>query len=395
MMTLIEKEYPRLEAFYLRLHAHPELSLQEKNTSSEMAKALGEMGIKVTQGVGGYGVVGILENGRGPTLMIRADMDALPIQEATGLSYASRVAGVMHACGHDIHMTCLLGTARVLAETKNSWNGTIVFVLQPAEEKGQGAKSMIDDGLFKRFPRPDFALALHVDSQSLAGRVGYRTGYAFANVDSVDIVVYGQGGHGAYPHLTVDPVVMASEMVVALQTIRSRNIKPYESAVITVGSIHGGTKHNIIPDQIKLELTVRSYTDEVRDKILEGIQRIASGIARVHGAPKDPDIRVTESIPSTYNDPQLVARLVPVFKKELGEENVTEKDPEMGGEDFGLFGRAGVSSCLFRIGSVAAGTPPPFPSLHSSTYAPNAQATIQTGVRAMTAAALELLGKYA
>jgi hippurate hydrolase len=307
-----------------------------------------------------------------------------------------------------------------LKQTKDEWRGTLIFVAQPAEEKGQGAQAMLDDGLFARFPRPDYALALHVDSQLATGKIGYQSGYAFANVDSVDLVIYGRGGHGAYPQLAVDPIVIASEIVVALQTVVSRELKPYEAAVhqiptgfgtpqysrrsavsaavLTVGSIHGGTKHNIIPDEVKLELTLRSYTDEVRNQILEAVKRIATGIARAHRAPRDPDVQVTESIPSTYNDPVLVDRLLPIFQKTFGEAQVIRKDPEMGGEDFGLFARAGVPAFLFRIGSVSperivhSRKPEarPLPSLHSSEYTPDPEPTIATGVRAMTAAVLEL-----
>ena len=398
METLIQKEYPYLETLYRHLHAHPELSLEEEKTSAKMAEELEALGLQVTRKVGGKGVVAILKNGKGPTVLVRADMDALPILETTGLSYASRV-DAMHACGHDVHMTCLIGTARILNQYKTQWRGTLICVAQPAEEKGQGAQAMINDGLFTRFPKPNYALALHVDSQLPTGKIGYRIGYALASVDSVDIHLYGRGGHGAYPHLTVDPIVMASEVVLALQTLVSREIKPYETAVVTVGSIHGGTKHNIIPDQVKLELTVRSYKDEVRKQILEGIQRIATHIAKAHQAPKDPEVHVTESIPSTYNDPQLGEKLISCFRKTFGEKNVVEKDPEMGGEDFGLLGRAGIPAFLFRVGSVspekikASQEPksPPLPTLHSACYAPDPQSTITVGIRAMATAVLELL----
>ncbi len=387
MDALIQKEYPHLKALYEHLHAHPELSLHEEKTSGRMAEELEKIGLKVTRRLGGHGVVALLENGEGPAVMVRADMDALPLKEETGLPYASQEPGVMHACGHDVHMTCLVGTANVLSQIKNDWKGKIIFIAQPAEEKGEGAGAMIRDGLFTRFPKPDFALALHVDSQLAVGKIGYGTGYAFANVDSVDLVIYGRGTHGAYPHLGIDPIVMASEIVLALQTIVSRELKPYEPAVVTVGSIHGGTKHNIIPDQVKLELTVRSYGEEVRNQILEAIKRLAVQIARAHRAPREPEFEVTESIPSTYNDPNLVKRLVPVFERTVGESNAVVKEPEMGGEDFGLYGRAGVPSFMFRIGSVAK----PYCSLHSSVYAPLPEPTLTMGVRVMTALLLELL----
>ena len=375
---------------YRHLHSFPELSTHEEKTALRMAEEMEKAGLKVTQKVGGFGVVGILTNGTGPKILLRADMDALPIQEATGLAYASKVPGVMHACGHDVHMTCLVGAIHQLIKIKKAWKGTLIFIAQPCEEKGQGAENMLKDGLFTRFPKPDYALALHVDSQLPAGMIGYRSGPAFANVDSIDLIIHGRGGHGAYPHLCVDPIVMSSEIILALQTIRSREIKPYETAVITVGSIHGGTKHNIIPDQVKMEITTRSYTDEVREQILSSIQRIARQVAGAHQAPKDPEMKVRESIPSTYNDPELVERLVPVFQKTFGESQVIEKPPEMGGEDFGLYGRAGVPACLFRIGSISPLKQKPFSSLHSSEYAPEAEPTIKTGIEALVAAVKEL-----
>lgn len=388
-----------LDLLYQHFHSHPELSLQEVKTSERMAKEFEKIGLRVTRHVGGYGVVGLLENGQGAKILLRADMDALPITEATGLPYASKEKNAMHACGHDVHMTCLVGTAQILMQKKYEWRGTAIFIAQPAEEKGHGASAMIQDGLFKRFPKPDFALALHVDSQLATGKIGYRSGPAFANVDSVDITVFGRGGHGAYPHLTVDPIVIASETILAFQTIVSREVKPHETAVVTVGSIHGGTKHNIIPNEVRLELTVRSYSDDVRNQILAAIKRISLGIAKAHRAARDPEVRVIESIPSTYNDPVLTERIVNVFRKNFGEENITQKDPEMGGEDFGLFGREGIASLMFRIGSVSEKKieeskkpgAKPLPSLHSSEYAPDATATIQAGAGAMVTAALELL----
>ena len=354
-------DYSKLEALYRHLHSHPELSLKEEKTSEKLAEEFEKLGLRVTRCVGGTGVVAVLENGSGHTVMLRCDMDALPVTEATGLPYASRETGAMHACGHDVHMTCAIGAAEILSGMKGRWKGTLVFIAQPAEERGEGAKAMIDDGLFTRFSKPDFALALHVDSQLATDTIGYRSGPAFANVDSVDITIFGRGGHGAYPQLAVDPIVIASETILAFQTVVSREIKPYETAVITVGSIHGGTKHNIISDQVKLQLTVRSYSDEVRNHILRALERIAIQIARAHRAPKD---------------------------------------PEMGGEDFALYGRAGIPAFMFRIGSVppeklAVSREPrakSLPSLHSSCYAPDPEPTISLGVQALTAAVLELLG---
>lgn len=398
MESTPQPDFSFLEALYRELHAAPELSLHEEKTSKRIAEEFERLGLAVSRGVGGYGVAGLLKNGLGPTVLLRADMDALPLEEKTGLPYASR-NGAMHACGHDLHMTSLVGTAGLLCRMKKEWRGTAFFIAQPAEEKGEGAQAMLRDGLFTRFPRPDYALALHVDSQLPSGMIGCQSGYAFANVDSVDMVIYGRGGHGAYPHLVIDPIVIASETVLALQTLVSREIKPYESAVVTVGSFHGGTKHNIIPGEVRLELTVRSYEGEVRKKLLDGIQRIATGVARAHGAPKDPEVCVSETIPSTYNDPALVARLLPVLEKTFGKDQVCEKPPEMGGEDFGLYGRAGVPAFLFRVGSV---TPEkfaesrktggrPLVSLHSAEYAPDLRATLATGIRALASLALELL----
>lgn len=399
MERLIQKEYPALEALYRELHACPELSLKEEKTSARAAQELRRSDFQVTQNVGGFGVVGILENGLGKTVMVRSDSDALPIQEETGLPFASRNQGIMHACGHDFHLTALAGVAKFFSERRDLWRGRLILIAQPAEEKGSGAEAMIQDGLFKRFPKPDWALALHVDSQLPAGKIGYASGFAFANVDSVDLTVKGRGSHGAYPHLGVDPIVIASEIVLALQTIVSRELKPYEPAVVTCGSIHGGTKHNIIPDEVKLEMTVRSYGDETRAQILEAIKRISTETARAHKAPHDPEIKISESIPATYNDPDLVRRLVPVLKNALGDSNVVQKDPELGGEDFGLYSRAGVPSLMFRVGSVPekkfaeSRKPggPPLPSLHSSRYAPDFKPTLSTALKAMTALVLELL----
>lgn len=395
-----------LTAFYRELHAAPELSFQEEKTAARLAEELRKIGAEVTTQVGKHGVVGLLKNGPGPTVLVRTDLDALPVTEATGLPYASRVqakdkqgndVGVMHACGHDIHITSLVGTARYLAANKNAWRGTVMFIGQPAEEIGAGALAMLNDGLFKRFPKPDFGLALHVDANIPAGKVGYRAGYFLANVDSVDITMRGKGGHGAYPHTTIDPIMQAAQLVVDLQTIVSREKSPLEPAVVTVGSIHGGSKHNIIPDTCKLQLTVRSYTDKVRNSLHEAIRRKAQAVAAGAGAP-EPLIEFSDATPATRNDERLVERLVPVFQKTLGEANVVPVELSMGGEDFSQFGLAGVPIFMFRIGSVTneriaefskAGKP--LPSLHSPEYYPEPQKTISTGVSAMTAALLELL----
>ncbi|MCS1408579.1 MAG: putative hydrolase YxeP [Verrucomicrobia subdivision 3 bacterium] len=404
--------YPELLALYQHLHAHPELSFQEEQTAARLISELTQHGFKITPNIGGHGFVALLQNGPGPTILLRTDLDALPLVEETGLSYASKVrvmnefgaeVGVMHACGHDIHMTVFTGTARLLAELKSEWSGTLVMIGQPAEEKGAGAKAMLEDGLFQRFPKPDYCLALHVNAGMPAGTVGYVPGYALANVESVNIVLRGIGGHGAWPHTTKDPIVLAAQTVMVLQTIVSREIPPTEAAVVTVGSIHGGTKHNIIPNEVKLQLTLRSYSDEVRTQTLRSIRRIVRGLAQAAGVPEDrlPIIETSDQYtPSTYNDPKLVERLAKVFKTTFGEEHCRQMDPVMGGEDFGRYGRTEdkIPICIFWLGSVsqaildeAAQKAESPPSLHSSRYYPLPEPTIQTGVRAMTHAALELL----
>lgn len=402
----VGKNLADLQALYRQFHAAPELSFQEEKTAARLADELRKLGIETTSNVGRQGVVGVLKNGAGPTVMIRTDLDALPVTEATALSYASKVmvkdkngndVGVMHACGHDVHITCLIGTARYLAANKDAWRGTVVFIGQPAEEIGEGALAMLKDGLFTKFPKPDFALALHVDSQTQAGKVGYRAGYILANVDSVDITMRGKGGHGAYPHTTIDPIVQAAQLVINLQTIVSRENSPFDPAVVTVGSIRGGTKHNIIPDTCRLQLTVRSYTDKVRKGLLDAIKRKANAVAAGAGAP-EPLIEFSDATPATRNDERLVDRLVPVFKRALGEENAVPVDQSMGGEDFSQYGLAGVPIFMFRLGSISrermeefAKANKPLPSLHSAEYFPAPEPTIATGVTAMSAAILDLL----
>ncbi|MEQ9407649.1 MAG: amidohydrolase [Fuerstiella sp.] len=401
-----EANLDSLVDLYFHLHQHPELSFQEKETSQRIAQEWQSAGYDVTTGVGGYGVVALLRNGDGPTVMLRTDLDALPVKEETGLEYASKVTvaaadgsqtGVMHACGHDIHMTNLVGVARYLAQHKDQWQGTLMLIGQPAEERVGGAKAMLKDGLFERFPRPDFGLALHVAHDLAAGRVGYRSGYSLANVDSVDITVKGRGGHGSAPHTTVDPIVQAAELVVALQTIVSREIKPLEPAVITVGSIHGGTKHNIISDECRLQLTVRSYSEDVRQALLEAIERKATAVALGHRAPA-PRVKFSEGSPSLYNDDDLAARLGPVFVQTLGEDNVELVEPVMGAEDFSLYGRAGVPILMYRLGTISqrrldqykmAGRT--LPSLHSAAYYPDFEMSLRTGIATMCNAVCELM----
>jgi hippurate hydrolase len=407
-------EYPSLEKLYRELHAHPELSFREEKTAERVAGELRRLGLEVTPHVGGHGLVAVLRNGAGPTILVRTDLDALPVKEQTGLPFASQVrttndlgaeVDVMHACGHDVHMTSLVGTARLLTKFKNLWSGTVICIGQPAEERGSGARAMLKDGLFTRFPKPDFCLALHVNSELPAGSIALVEGYAMANVDSLNIMIRGAGGHGAWPHKTKDPIVLAAQTILALQTIISRETDPLDSAVVTVGSIHGGTKHNIIPDEVKLQLTVRSFTDEVRERTLAAIQRIARGQAIAAGIPEDRlpvvTLETMEFTPATYNNPELVRRLRPGFERLLGESNVVSRKPSMGGEDFSEFGRTTdkIPICMFWLGSVepervAEGdrTGKPLPSLHSSQYRPAAEPSIQTGVAAMTTAVLSLAG---
>lgn len=411
----VAADYAHLDALYKDLHANPELSLMEERTAGVIARELRNAGVEVTEKIGGHGVVGLLKNGSGPTLLIRTDLDALPLQEETGLAYAStkRVRNLvgqevptMHGCGHDIHMTAFVGTARALAALKDRWSGTVLFVGQPAEERGIGARAMLTAGLYRRFAKPDFVLALHDSATLPAGTLGLIEGFAMANVDSVDITVRGVGGHGAYPHATKDPVVLAARIVLALQTIVSRETRPIDPAVVTVGSIQGGTKHNIIPDEVKLQLTLRSYTDEVRANTLAAVRRICRGEAIAAGIPDDrmPIVKLIEEdfTPATYNDPALTRRVRATFVEWFGADNVKAIDPEMGGEDFSEFGRTAekIPICLFRLSAVAPEkvaesrrTGAPLPSLHSSKFAPLPEPTIKTGVTAMTAAALDLLGK--
>jgi len=376
---------------------------------------LREAGFEVTTGVGGTGVVGVLKNGPGKTVLIRTDLDALPVVEKTGRPYASKVrtkddlgadVGVMHACGHDMHMTVFTGTARTLAKLKDEWSGTLVLIGQPAEERGGGARAMLADGLYERFPKPDYAIALHVNATLPTGSIGYHSGFALANVDSVDITIRGLGGHGAYPHTTKDPNVIAAQTIMALQTIVSRQVSPLDSAVVTVGSIHGGSKHNIIPDEVRLQLTVRSYSDATRKMVLDSIERIAMKTAEAAGVPADrlPIVKIArdEGTPATYNNPALGERLVPVWKRVLGEDHVIAVDAVMGGEDFARYGRtpAKVPIYMIWLGTIdpprieaAKASGASLPSLHSSLFWPALHPTIETGVKSMTAAAMELLKK--
>jgi hippurate hydrolase len=408
-------DYPSLLALYSDLHAHPELSLMEEKTAAKLAAELRAVGFEVTEKFGGHGIVGVLKNGPGPTLLVRADLDGLPLLEETGVPYASttRVTDLtgkevptMHACGHDLHMTIFTGTARQLAAHRDRWSGTVLFVGQPAEERGIGARAMLKAGLYQKFPKPDFALAVHDSATLPAGTIGILEGFNWANVDTAEITVRGAGGHGAYPHATKDPIVLAARIVTTLQTIVSRETRPLDPAVVTVGSIHGGTKSNIIPDEVKLSLTLRSYSETVRRHTIDAVKRICRGEAIAAGLAEDrmPIVEILEGefTPASYNDPALTRRVRNVLTPWLGAERVVGIDPEMGGEDFGQFGRTAekVPICMFRVGAVdpvkfaeSQRTGAPLPSLHSSKFAPLPEPAIKTGVTALTAAALDLLAK--
>jgi hippurate hydrolase len=409
----VAADMPALMELYRDLHANPELSFGEVRTAAKLAAIARDLGFEVTEGVGKTGVVAVMRNGQGPTVMLRADMDGLPVIEQTGLPYASKVmatpasgvtTGVMHACGHDTHMTAWVGAAQLLAERKDEWSGTLVMILQPAEEIGLGALAMLEDGLFERFPRPDYVLGFHDAAQFPAGMLGFTSGYALANVDSVDILVKGVGGHGAYPHTTKDPIVLASAIVMKLQTLVSREKSPLEPAVITVGSFLAGAKHNIIPDEARLQITVRSYSDESRQQLLDGIKRVARGEAIAAGMPDDrmPVVTVEEPYtPATYNTPEFTAQVMASMKSRFGDERVAEVPPVMGGEDFSQFYRAdrdNVQSLIFWVGGVpqaeieaAERSEKELPSLHSPYWAPDAEKVIATASEAMVAATLELM----
>ncbi|PYI97595.1 MAG: amidohydrolase [Verrucomicrobia bacterium] len=418
-----DAELPSLLVIYKDIHAHPELSGHEEHTATLVAKELRAAGCQVTEHLGkyeksdlsGYGVVGVMKNGDGPTVLVRTDMDALPVEEETGLPYASRVVvkndedkdvHVMHACGHDVHVAAFIGTARALGKLKDQWHGTIVFVAQPAEEIGSGARALLKDGLYDRFGKPNFALGFHDKADLETGHIGVTEGYTSANVDSVDVTVRGVGGHGGYPHKTKDPIVLAAEIINAWQTIASRENNPLDPIVITVGSIHGGTKHNIIPDEVKMQITVRTYKPQVRERVLADIDRIAKGCAAAAGIPPDlaPIVSVSKDFvaPATYNNPELTKRLIAVWKKSLGNENVEIVDPTMGGEDFSEYSLPdhSIPAVDFHFGAVDPAKIAEFkqagkelPTLHSSKFAPVPEPTIRVGIIGMTTAVLELMKK--
>ena len=404
----VDAIYPDIEALYIDLHQHPELAFQEVQTAAKLAARVRALGFDVVTGVGKTGIVAVMKNGPGPTVMLRTELDALPVAEKTGLPFASTVVAknaagettpVMHACGHDLHMAAWAGTARLMAGHRDRWRGTLVLVGQPAEEGGAGAKAMLSDGLFTRFPRPEFALSLHDDDTMPAGTIGYRPGLFRAMSDNVSIVVHGRGGHAAMPHNTVDPVILASRIVIALQTIVSRENNPIDPVVITVGSIHGGTQGNIIPDEVRLQLSVRTFTAEVRSRTLAALRRVVRAEADAAAAPREPQVIVTPSSEApVINDSQLTLRLANRLKEVLGEANVVEMPPKMTAEDFAEYGRAGVRSTLLHIGAVdpvrltvARQTGIPVPAPHSPEWAPDRETTLKAAVRAEVTALAELL----
>ncbi len=411
----VDAEYASLETIYKDLHTHPELSFMEVKTAAIVAKDLRSLGFEVTEKVGNTGVVAVLKNGPGPTVLVRADMDALPLKELTGVAYASTAVvkdlsgkdqPAMHACAHDTHVTGLIGTARVLVALKDRWSGTLVLIGQPAEEIVGGARAMLADGLYTRFPKPDYALALHTTAQQPAGEIGYGEGPFLAGVNSVDIVVRGVGGHGSAPHTTKDPIVLAAQIVVALQTIVSREVKPGTTAVVTVGTIHGGLKRNIISEEVKLELTLRTFDDKVMEQLVASIRRICAGTALAAGIPEDrlPVVTVIapESSAVTINDGPLTRRLSGVFTEWFGADRAKQVPPITGAEDFTYFGRTmeKVPICIWWVGGMAPEkfeeskrTGVPVPSNHSPLFAPVPEPTLKAAVTSMSAAVLDLLGK--
>ena len=409
----VTADLPGLMAVYRDLHQNPELSFQEHRSAKILADAARKAGFTVTEGVGKTGVVAVLRNGPGPTVLVRADMDALPVAEQTGLSFASKArgtslagveSGIMHACGHDTHMTAWIEVARLMAASKAQWSGTLVMIGQPAEEVGVGAVTMIKDGLYARFPKPDFALAFHDSADVASGVIGVVPGYALANVDSVDIRVHGLGGHGAYPQLTKDPIVLGAAIVMRLQTLVSREASPFEPSVVTVGSFHAGAKHNIISDTAHLQLTVRSYSDSSRQNLLDGIRRIVKAEAQASGIPDSllPEVSVQDPYTrATYNTPALTTRLADVFKVRFGAASVETTPPVMAGEDFGEFSRteaAQTPSMIFWVGgrpaeqlAAAKRDGKVLPGLHSPFWAPEADKVIAAASEALTSAAITLM----
>ena len=410
----IEDEIPYLKDLYIDIHQNPEISLMEKETSIKLANELRKVGFEVEENFGGYGIVGILKNGDGPNILYRTDMDALPMEEKTGLPYASKIitkntdgndVGTMHSCGHDMHMTVWTGTARALVERKDEWNGTLIMIGQPAEEIGAGAAMMLKAGLYEKYPIPDLGIALHSSPTIPAGKVGFGKGYIMANTESVDIKIYGQGSHGAVPHMSIDPIVTASMIIMELQTIVSRNLNPIDDAVITVGSIRGGTKHNIIPDEVNLQLTIRTYKDEVRSLIHKRIKEICDGIAASMGLDKSrwPKIIMPEQYtPANYNDELLIDIMTNVSNSTIGEENVVSVEPQMVGEDFARYGstKENIPTAMYWLGTVPKERMDKYiageyalPALHSPFYYPDIENSIRTGVKVSSESLIKLFNK--
>ena len=418
--AMLDRDMASILSTYKMLHAAPELSHREEKTSQFFAGELRKLGYTVTEKLGkfdnsdwtGYGVAAVMKNGTGPTVLLRTELDALPVDEKTGVPYASKVrakndagveVGVMHACGHDIHMTSLLATAKILSEMKSQWQGTLVLLGQPSEETGDGARALLKDNLYTRFPQPDFAIALHDKPEIETGKIGYTPGYSMASATSIDIKIRGVGGHGSAPETTKDPVIVAAQVVLALQTIVSRENSPLDPAVVTVGSIHGGTRYNIIPDEVNLQLTVRTYKEDVRQRILASIERIVKSAAMSAGIPDDraPVVKVSEGTTSTYNDPKLLERLTPALKRALGDENVMQVPPIMASEDFGYLSLdQKIPATIIWLGAsdpqkvkAHRETGAALPGLHSALFAPVPEPTLRTGVKTTVAAVMELMKK--
>jgi amidohydrolase len=405
IQQIIQDDLDYLIEFYKYRHQHPEVSLEEEETSKDLANELRGLGYEVTENFGGFGIVGILENGDGPTILYRTDMDALPMYEKSGLDYASKKTiqyqgvetGTMHSCGHDMHMTNWVGVARAMVKMKDQWSGTLMLIGQPAEEIGKGARMMLNAGLYEKFGVPAFGVGLHCSPTIPAGQVGFGKEYTMATTESVDILVKGVGSHGASPHMSIDPVVIASMIVMDLQTIVSRSLKPIEDAVVTVGAIQGGTKHNIIPDQVVLKLTLRTYKEEVRQLVHQRIEEICRGVAIAAGLPDDKMPEVTfpdEFTPANWNHPGLVDAMTASAAKAIGSENVIESEPEMVGEDFSMYGSTdhNVPTVLFWLGTVGPQrwASQDLPGLHSPFYYPEPKKTIETGVAVVSQSLLDL-----
>jgi hippurate hydrolase len=397
---------PELESLYRDLHEHPELAFHEQRTAAELADRLRALGFEITTQVGGTGLVAILRNGSGPVVMLRTELDALPIEEKTGLPFASKAKGldsegkvvsVAHACGHDLHMAGWYGTAKIMARRRDKWHGTLMLVGQPAEKITRGAAAMLADGLFTRFQKPDFAISMHDEPSLPSGKVGFHSGFFRASSDTVDVTIFGRGGHGAKPQLTVDPIVLAARAVLGIQTIVSRETDPLSPAVVTIGSIHGGTAGNVIPDEVRMQMSVRSYDDKVRKRLLASIKRQLDAEAAAADAPSPPSIKITPGTEAVYNDPQLTARLVDALRRDLGPESVIEMPAKMTSEDFSEYGRAGVPAVLLHIGAVSPATlesDAKVPDLHSPQWFPELEPTLRSLVAAEVVMLSDLLAAH-